>query len=638
MVLVKRRIEQFLDPKHGTASWGRPRGKHAVDPMAKSGDSAHNANDSAAVHAETDIAGHRVIRLLGTGDRAVVFLGYSGAGNAVALKVFHAHTEAASIEREIAVLTSAAAPGLVRLLDIAQLSDGRSCLILERLTGGSLAKYLVEYPRLSPGEAVTILAPVTVALGAMHTGGFVHGNLSQATILLDANGRPVVTGFGSTRRLSAVPRERMLRLRDDWGRLALIYDTVFEAVEATQAQRLDASVLLRRFQATVSPTPAMPVRSDAGAHHAAMLNKLEHDLFDWAVAEPLRGFQVVARLNSDPVDAHALTAFHVPEDDIWNHHTGVGVNSGGAIVPAVAMGVDDRVHTELDRDGQVEFVDESPGRGDSSMPNRPVSLVDRVLWALSERVSAIVHGLKRQARRSWMIESVLDSNPLAVIGHVLRRRLHGHRRPILIAALGGGSLLTLALALLPVSWPAGESVASGSSGTSIARDTNGGPVAVATSALREDAVGLADSAADNPTDQRGQQVGPGGAQSPDLRDSDVEDHAAIVADDAVAAVRALLRRRAACLAAASLVCLVNVDQTGSAVMAADSYEAVERQRGGFGRNPPDYRDHDVSLAERSGDLAVVAVIPSPGHENSQPASVLVVKGEGGWRLREIFDY
>jgi hypothetical protein len=93
-----------------------------------------------------------------------------------------------------------------------------------------------------------------------------------------------------------------------------------------------------------------------------------------------------------------------------------------------------------------------------------------------------------------------------------------------------------------------------------------------------------------------------------------------------------------CLATTSLVCLVDVDQTGSAMLASDSYDARERQQGLSGREIADYASYSPSLAERSGDLAVVVLTPVPGQQKSQPASVLVVKGEDGWRLREIFDY
>jgi hypothetical protein len=136
------------------------------------------------------------------------------------------------------------------------------------------------------------------------------------------------------------------------------------------------------------------------------------------------------------------------------------------------------------------------------------------------------------------------------------------------------------------------------------------------------------------TDHSADQSQASGAAS----DLQAPDAAAISGDDPVAAVVALLAGRATCLAAASLVCLVGVNQTGSAVLALDSYDARQRQQGGSGPHLPDYVGYLPTLAERTGNLAVVALAPGAGNEKNQPASVLVVKGEGGWRLREIFDY
>ena len=288
---VKRRTGPTSNSVDETASLARRRRRQAPrrDPDEVGG--------APTVHTDGVIAGHHVIRLLGTGDRAVVYLGHSGTGSPVALKVFHADTEPASIELDIAVLSSAAAPGLVRLLDVAQLGDGRICLVQERLTGGSLARYLVDHPNLSPGEAVTLLAPVTVGLDAMHAAGFAHGNVNQATILLDGNGRAVLAGLGAVRQFSDEPRERMRLLRADYERLGMVLENLVDAVDATHAHHAGGTALLRRFQAAVNPTVERSGSgtADAGAHVGSVLGTLEHDLFDWADAEPLRGFYPATR-------------------------------------------------------------------------------------------------------------------------------------------------------------------------------------------------------------------------------------------------------------------------------------------------------------------------------------------------------
>jgi hypothetical protein len=107
----------------------------------------------------------------------------------------------------------------------------------------------------------------------------------------------------------------------------------------------------------------------------------------------------------------------------------------------------------------------------------------------------------------------------------------------------------------------------------------------------------------------------------------------------------LFVERARCLAAASLACLEGADQLGSAVLDADQ-SAVARARGGAtAHHGPDYTRYQASLIERTGNSALVELAPPASGsgaraapENSKPASVLVIKGEAGWRLREIFEY
>ncbi len=571
------------------------------------------------MHTDGVVAGHRVIRLLGTGDRAVVYLGYSGAASAVALKVFRADTESSSIELDIAVLTSAAAPGLVRLLDVAQLGDGRICLVLERLTGGSLARYLVEHPRLSPGEAVTLLAPIIVALGALHAAGFMHGAISQSTILLDASGRSVVTGFGAVAQLADVPRERMRRLHADYERLGVVMASLVEAVDPTDSHRASGAALLRRFQAAIDPAvPPKPLEVAVSAARVdSILGTLEHELFDWADAQPLQGFQLteLRDAQAQSVNTATVEAGAGRVNGVQLRHSVLELNQGTAIA-----GDDRRCVTVVD----AQFAHEPQGRLDPGVddtfnetldvrPSRArFGFAGDILGSLRARGAALAHRLQLQARPgrfATVVDSLVDWQPFQSYAHALRKRLYGHHRPLLVAALGGASILVLALTLFPVSGRAGETRPSGPSGGAATAGSTAGAIDMSTAAptTAADAAGAASLTA-------------------------------IAGDDPVSAVPALLVRRAACLAAGSLVCLVDVDQTGSAILSADSYDACERQQGRSGREVADYTDFLPSLAERSGDLAVVALTPASGEQKSQPASVLVVKGEGGWRLREIFDY
>ncbi|POH67308.1 hypothetical protein C3B61_05060 [Cryobacterium zongtaii] len=111
--------------------------------------------------------------------------------------------------------------------------------------------------------------------------------------------------------------------------------------------------------------------------------------------------------------------------------------------------------------------------------------------------------------------------------------------------------------------------------------------------------------------------------------------ATLVSDDPAAATLVLLELREGCLAEASVLCLESADQAGSVAMAADSYQALQmepsadRTAAGF----------TATVQERRGNAALIVLTPAAGGPaNTQPASALVIKGEAGWRLRELFDY
>jgi hypothetical protein len=127
---------------------------------------------------------------------------------------------------------------------------------------------------------------------------------------------------------------------------------------------------------------------------------------------------------------------------------------------------------------------------------------------------------------------------------------------------------------------------------------------------------------------------------------------AIAGDDPVRAASALLVGRTGCLAAASVACLAAFEQSGSALMEADSY-AIEH---GTTTGSPSLLPHGGgTLLERTGNLAIVTLHETTAGGkgdgakgdgakgdgakggDSEPASLLLVKGEVGWRLRQVFD-
>ena len=98
-------------------------------------------------------------------------------------------------------------------------------------------------------------------------------------------------------------------------------------------------------------------------------------------------------------------------------------------------------------------------------------------------------------------------------------------------------------------------------------------------------------------------------------------------DDPVAAAVVLFAVRDGCIRDLDVDCLDDVDQAGSAALDADRELVGAIMDGGAAGPLPS--TEGASLAQRLGDSALVALRP-----DSEPASVLLVKGEAGWRIRD----
>lgn len=104
--------------------------------------------------------------------------------------------------------------------------------------------------------------------------------------------------------------------------------------------------------------------------------------------------------------------------------------------------------------------------------------------------------------------------------------------------------------------------------------------------------------------------------------------AAILGDDPMAAAIALLARRESCMRELSHACLETVDQLGSAAL-GDDRAAIDELRAGGEAAPRSVEATEAQLLERLGDSALVRIGPE-----TAPASLLLVRGEAGWRIRD----
>jgi hypothetical protein len=182
-----------------------------------------------------DVAGYRVLRSAGHGDRTRLLLGFHEA-RTVVLKVTAADDPC--VAAEIEALHRAAGDHVVVLHDVS-VDEHETVLVLERLPNGTLAELLERRGGMDAGEAVTILAPIATTIDRLHDAGVAHGRLSLGSIGFRDDGAPTLTGFGGAHLFAPGSPEVVLETEpavlDDRAAIREIASLVLERVSGERA-------------------------------------------------------------------------------------------------------------------------------------------------------------------------------------------------------------------------------------------------------------------------------------------------------------------------------------------------------------------------------------------------------------------
>lgn len=538
------------------------RRRAAVPPDRERHSREERSIHDSGIHADSSggrLVGYRLIRRVASGDRADLFLAAAdlptamGAGSEeagavevgqapgpplVVLRVYRPDAPDASVALEIEAMSTDTTGTLPTLHDVANLDDGRCALAVERIGGVSLSR-LLDDRTLSPGESVTLLAPIVVAVAALARRGYVHGRLAVSDVLIDDRGRPRLVGLGALRRLpERAHSERTALLREAHAALADLISEVAAAVRPAGALDGVVDVLRERLE-------ARPFQSCE--------TELERRLFELAPPEPIGG-----------VDVRPRAAARLP----------------ARVVAPTAI---------EERDAGDDPM-EAPSRGARRGFVRTVLELAQVPGDVAERF-----GRDGDADRHGIRGRLLEL--------VARRR-----RSLTVGGLVGGSALVLLLTLVP---PATADDASDA-------------------AADHAAPGAESSAA------RSSETEASVEQSPtDVRDSAAPSAAPPSAPDEldpVAAASGLLERRAECFQTLDLSCLDEVVQPGSPAETADRAALIAARDG----DAPSAIEFDLSAITVTAEMGGAMLVNAPRMATErEPASLLMVRGEAGWRLREI---
>ena len=133
---------------------------------------------------------YRIVEYIGEGGMAQVFAGEdSHLGRRVAIKVLlaeHCHNDqlVSRFVNEARALGRISHPGVVDVIDVDRLDDGRVCLIMEFLQGQDLFAFLQQRGRLSFAQSVPIMLQLADTLAAAHDQKIIHRDLKPENIFV----------------------------------------------------------------------------------------------------------------------------------------------------------------------------------------------------------------------------------------------------------------------------------------------------------------------------------------------------------------------------------------------------------------------------------------------------------------------
>ncbi|GAA1730703.1 hypothetical protein GCM10009809_27820 [Isoptericola hypogeus] len=146
-----------------------------------------------------EVGGYTVVRQLGRGAMGAVYEAVDGGGDAVALKVLHAHVDADPagrdrLRREAAALQRLRHPAVAQVLD-AELEGPYAFVVTELVDGVTLEEEVDARGPLDAADLFSLADQLADALEAVHAAGVVHRDLKPSNVMITAAG-PVLIDFG----------------------------------------------------------------------------------------------------------------------------------------------------------------------------------------------------------------------------------------------------------------------------------------------------------------------------------------------------------------------------------------------------------------------------------------------------------
>ncbi len=146
-----------------------------------------------------EVPGHRLVRPLGRGGMATVYLAIQASlGRPVAVKILQAPTDEAitRFEQEARTIARLQHPHIITIYEVGRTSDGQLYYTMPYLPNGDLSKLDL---REAPARVAAVIRALADALGEAHRHGIVHRDVKPENVLFDQHRRALLTDFGIAR-------------------------------------------------------------------------------------------------------------------------------------------------------------------------------------------------------------------------------------------------------------------------------------------------------------------------------------------------------------------------------------------------------------------------------------------------------
>ena len=162
------------------------------------------------------IGNYRVEEEIGRGGMSVVYaVRHESLRSCHAVKVFdvpecaNRDVLAGKFLAEARILADIRHPNIVRVTDFGTTKGGTPYLVMDRISGMTLAQRMAEPNPLAPDLVLRIYQELRSALAYCHGRGIVHGDVKAENILLDADGKSYLSDFGISRIVDDGVRQKL---------------------------------------------------------------------------------------------------------------------------------------------------------------------------------------------------------------------------------------------------------------------------------------------------------------------------------------------------------------------------------------------------------------------------------------------